>query len=70
METLTRIDYSGRYGHILTEITEPQHILFSMLSTFLLIHSCIREIPGYKQDKGNQADNACTADAPFCFLDC
>lgn len=28
METLTKVNYSGRYGHILTEITKPQrHIM-------------------------------------------
>ena len=31
METLTKIRYSGKYGHILTEVTKPQrHILESL----------------------------------------
>jgi len=31
METLTKVRYSGRYGHILTEVTKPQrHILESL----------------------------------------
>jgi len=31
METLTQVRYSGKYGHILTEITKPQrHILESL----------------------------------------
>lgn len=31
METLTRIYYSGRYGHILTEITKPQRLILDAL---------------------------------------
>jgi transposase len=31
METLTKVRYSGKYGHILTEVTKPQrHILESL----------------------------------------
>ena len=31
METLTKITYSGRYGHILTEVTKPQREILKKL---------------------------------------
>ncbi|HOQ51335.1 MAG TPA: hypothetical protein PK233_05815 [Candidatus Atribacteria bacterium] len=31
METLTQIRYSGKYGHILTEITKPQRQIMESL---------------------------------------
>lgn len=31
METLTKITYSGRYGHILTEVTKPQKEILKKL---------------------------------------
>jgi transposase len=32
METLTKVTYSGRYGHILTEVTKPQREILENLS--------------------------------------
>ena len=32
METLTQIRYSGKYGHILTEITKPQRQIIQSLN--------------------------------------
>ena len=32
METLTKVKYSGKYGHILTEITKPQREILSGLN--------------------------------------
>ncbi len=31
METLTKIKYSGKYGHILTELTKPQREILQSL---------------------------------------
>lgn len=31
METLTLVHYSGKYGHILTEITKPQRQIMESL---------------------------------------
>ena len=31
METLTRENYSGKYGHILTELSRPQGIILKTL---------------------------------------
>lgn len=31
METLTKIKYTGKYGHILTEVTKPQRQIMEML---------------------------------------
>lgn len=35
METLTRVKYSGKYGHILTEVTKPQREILSSLNIAL-----------------------------------
>lgn len=38
METLTKITHSGKYGHILTEVTKPQRDILTNLNivpTFL-----------------------------------
>jgi transposase len=32
METLTKVRYSGKYGHILTEISKPQRIIMETLN--------------------------------------
>ena len=32
METISKITYSGKYGHILTEITKPQRLIIETLS--------------------------------------
>jgi len=31
METLTKVKYSGKYGHILTELTKPQREVLKKL---------------------------------------
>jgi transposase len=31
METLTKVTYSGKYGHILTEVTKPQREILENL---------------------------------------
>jgi transposase len=36
METLTKISYSGKYGHILTELTRPQKDILKTLDIPLL----------------------------------
>lgn len=32
METLTKLRYSGKYGHILTEVTKPQRLIMEKLA--------------------------------------
>jgi hypothetical protein len=32
MTTLTKINYSGKYGYILTELTKPQRDIFTKLN--------------------------------------
>ena len=32
METLTKVKYSGKYGHILTEVTKPQREILKHLA--------------------------------------
>ena len=32
METLTKITHSGKYGHILTEVTKPQRDILTNLN--------------------------------------
>jgi len=31
METLTKVKYSGKYGHIMTELSKPQRQIFNAL---------------------------------------
>lgn len=40
MDTLTKIKYSGKYGHILTEITKPQREILEGLNIALPGHGC------------------------------
>jgi transposase len=35
METLTKVNYSGKYGYILTEITKPQRNILTSLNIML-----------------------------------
>ena len=35
MDTLTKITYSGKYGHILTEVTKPQREILEHLAITL-----------------------------------
>jgi hypothetical protein len=35
METLTKVKYSGKYGHILTEVTKPQREILQGLNIAL-----------------------------------
>ncbi len=35
MDTLTKVKYSGKYGHILTEITKPQREILKDLNIAL-----------------------------------
>ena len=39
MDTLTRINYSGKYGHILTELTKPQRQILKALDIPILDQS-------------------------------
>jgi len=36
MDTLTKINYSGKYGHILTELTKPQRQILKALDIPIL----------------------------------
>jgi hypothetical protein len=36
METLTKINYSGKYGHILTELTKTQKDILKKLNMTIL----------------------------------
>ncbi len=35
METLTQVRYSGKYGHIITEVTKPQRLIMEKLEVAL-----------------------------------
>lgn len=39
MDTLTKIKYSGKYGHILTEITKPQREILEGLKITLPVQT-------------------------------
>jgi hypothetical protein len=41
METLTKINYSGKYGNILTELTRPQKDIHKTLDIPLLDHASL-----------------------------
>ena len=39
MDTLTKIKYSGKYGHILTEVTKPQREILEGLKITLSVQT-------------------------------